>query len=197
MVITFTGPQCSGKTTLLKQMKQTRDIMDRFFYIDEVTRLVKREFNVDINEEGANDITQLLIINKELENLFKYKEELLWSNCEGIVHDRCLLDGLVYTEYFHERKLVGQQVWSQAMHYWNRFHSRYDIIFYPDPREIKLEDDGERSTDIMFRDAIIDKYENYYLNQFQWKDRIFRLKGTVEERMKQIKIVLNEHAIRQ
>jgi len=196
MVVTFTGPQCSGKTTLLKQMKQTSGIMDRFYYIDEVTRLVKREFSVAINEEGANDITQLLILNKELENLFKYKKELLWNSCEGVVHDRCLLDGLVYTEYFHEKKLVGQQIWSQAIHYWNRFHSKYDIIFYPDPHEIKLEGDGERSTDVEFRNAIIEKYENYYLNQFQWKDKVFRLKGTVEERMEQIKIVLNEHAIR-
>ena len=103
MIITFTGPQCSGKTTLLKQMKRTSGIMDRFFYIDEVTRLVKREFSVDINEEGANDITQLLIISKELENLFKYKKELLWDRCEGIVHDRCLMDGFLYTDYFHDK----------------------------------------------------------------------------------------------
>ena len=79
MNITFTGPQCSGKTTLLKQMKYTSGLLDRFYYIDEVTRLVKREFCVSINEEGANDITQLLIVNKELENLFKYKKELLWA----------------------------------------------------------------------------------------------------------------------
>jgi len=190
MNITFTGPQCSGKTTLLKQMKQTSGIMDQFFYIDEVTRLVKREFNVPINEEGANDITQLLILNKELENLFKYNYEL-WPRCRGNVHDRCLLDGLVFTEYFYEKKLVSQQVWSQALNYWNKFHSKYDIIFYPDPYEIKLEDDGERSTDVEFRNAIIDKYENYYLNQFQWKDKIVRLKGTVEERMSMIKSVVD------
>lgn len=197
MNITFTGPQCSGKTTLLKQMKQTSGLMDHFYYIDEVTRLVKREFSVDINEEGANDITQLLIINKELENLFKYKKELLWDRCEGVVHDRCLLDGLVFTEYFYSKGLVSQAVWAQALGYWYRFHTKYDIIFYPDPHEITLEDDGERSTNKEFRDAIIDKYENYYLNQFQWKERVFKLKGTVEERMEQIKIVLNEHISRQ
>jgi thymidylate kinase len=196
MNITFTGPQCSGKTTLLKQMKQEGGIIGQFYYIDEVTRLVKREFVVDINEEGANDITQLLIINKELENLIKHKKELLWGSCEGVVHDRCLLDGLVYTEYFYEKKLVSQQVLNQAIYYWYRFHSKYDIIFYPDPHEIKLEDDGERSTDIEFRDAIIDKYENYYLNQLQWKDRVVKLKGTVEERIKHIKIVLNEYNTR-
>ena len=192
MNITFTGPQSSGKTTLLKQMKQTSGIMDQFFYIDEVTRLVKREYNVKINEEGANDVTQLLIINKELENLFKYDYEL-WPRCKGNVHDRCLLDGLVYTEYFYNKKLVSQQVWTQAIFYWNRFHSKYDIIFYPDPRDVELVDDGERSTDKQFRDNIIDLYENYYLNQFQWKDRVHWLKGTVDERMEQIKIVLEKH----
>lgn len=196
MNITFTGPQCSGKTTLLKQMKQTSGIMDQYFYIDEVTRLVKREFSVSINEEGANDITQLLILNKELENLFKYNYKLLWPGCRGAVHDRCLLDGLVFTEYFYSKGLVSQTVWSQALNYWNRFHIKYDIIFYPDPHEINLEDDGERSTDIAFRNAIIDKYEGYYLNQFQWKEKIHILKGTVEERMEQIKIVLNEHYTR-
>jgi len=190
MNITFTGPQCSGKTTLLKQMRQTRGIMDQFFYIDEVTRLVKREFNVGINEEGANDVTQLLIINKELENLFKYNYEM-WPGYRGAVHDRCLLDGLVFTEYFYEKKLVSLQIWSQALSYWNRFHSKYDIIFYPDPHEIKLEDDGERSNNAEFRNAIIEKYETYYLNQFQWKDRIVRLKGTVQERLDKIKSILD------
>ena len=193
MNITFTGPQCSGKTTLLKQMKYTSGLLDRFYYIDEVTRLVKREFCVSINEEGANDITQLLIVNKELENLFKYKKEFLWDRCEGVVHDRCLLDGLVFTEYFYEKKLVSQSTWSQALHYWYTYNNRYDIIFYPDPSDVELIDDGERSIDKAFRDAIIDKYENYYLNQFQWKDKVFRLKGTVEDRMEQIKIVLNEY----
>lgn len=196
MNITFTGPQCSGKTTLLKQMKHTSGLMDQFFYIDEVTRLVKREFSVDINEEGANDVTQLLIVNKELENLFKYKKELLWDKCEGVVHDRCLLDGLVFTEYFYDKKLVSQSTWAQALHYWYTYQSKYDIIFYPDPSDVPLTDDGERSIDKQFRDAIIDKYESYYLHQFQWKDRVYRLKGTVEERMEQIKIVLNEHCSR-
>ena len=196
MNITFTGPQCSGKTTLLKRMKTERGIIDKFWYIDEVTRLVKREFHVDINESGANDVTQMLIINKELENLFKFKKELLWDNCQGIVHDRCLLDGLVFSEYFYYKKLISQPVYDQALRYWYRFHDKYDIIFYPDPHDLVLEDDGERSTNVEFRNAIIDKYENYYLNQFQWKDRVHILKGTVEERMEHIKIVLNEHGIR-
>jgi thymidylate kinase len=195
MNITFTGPQCSGKTTLLKKMKAgdcSQWIGNQFFYIDEVTRLVKREFNVNINEDGANDITQLLIINKELENLFRAD---ILSSFKGVIHDRCLMDGFLYTDYFHDKKLVSDNVWMQSMWYWLRFHTKYDIIFYPDPADVTLVDDGERSTNNEFRIAMIEKFD-HYIKQWQWKDRVFRLKGTVEERMEQIKIVLNEHATR-
>lgn len=194
MNITFTGPQCSGKTTLLKTMRYGGGIFDKFFYINEVTRKIRDECNIPINEEGANDITQLLIINEELKNLFTCGSMGDW--CKGVVHDRCLLDGLIYTEYFYDKKLVSQPIYDQALRYWYRFHDKYDIIFYPDPHDLTLEDDGERSINVEFRNAIIDKYENYYLNQFQWKEKIFILKGTVEQRMEQIKIVLNEYSTR-
>ena len=194
MNITFTGPQCSGKTTLLKTMRYGGGIFDKFFYIDEVTRKIRDECNVPINEEGASDITQLLIINEELKNLFTCGSMGDW--CKGVVHDRCLLDGLVFTEYFYSKRLVTQQVWQQAVHYWYRFYSMYDIIFYPDPHEISLVDDGERSTDNEFRSAIIRLYEDHYLNQSSWKDKVTILKGTVEERMEQIKIKLHEQGIR-
>jgi len=194
MNITFTGPQCSGKTTLLKLMRGSGGVFDKFFYINEVTRKIRDECNVPINEEGANDITQLLIINEELKNLFSCGSMGGW--CKGTVHDRCLLDGLVYTEYFYDKKLISQYVLAQALQYWHKFYTKYDIIFYPDPKEIELVDDGERSINAEFRNAIIDKYENYYLNQSQWKEKVIILKGTVEERMEQIKIKLYEQGIR-
>ena len=195
MNITFTGPQSSGKTTLLKTMRSSGGIFDKFFYINEVTRKIRDECNIPINEEGANDITQLLIINEELKNLFNNSNMDNW--CRGTVHDRCLLDGLIYTEYFHEKKLVSQSVYEQAHRYWYKFYDKYDIIFYPSPHDVQLQDDGERSTNIEFRNAIINKYENYYLNQFQWKEKVTILKGTVEERMEQVKIKLHEQGIRQ
>jgi len=194
MNITFTGPQCSGKTTLLKTMRSSGGIFDKFFYINEVTRKIRDECNVPINEEGASDVTQLLIINEELKNLFTCGSMGGW--CKGTVHDRCLLDGLVYTEYFFEKGRVSRLSYDQAKNYWHNFFTKYDIIFYPNPHEINLVSDGERSIDIEFRDAIIDKYENYYLNQHPWRERVVFLKGTVEERMEQIKIKLHEQGIR-
>jgi len=189
--ITFTGPQSSGKTTLLKKMRYSGGIFDKFFYIDEVTRKIRDECNISINEDGASDITQLLIINEELKNLFNCGSMGNW--CKGTVHDRCLLDGLVYTEYFNDKQMVSDFVLQTAMRYWHRFYRKYDIIFYPSPHDVQLIDDGERSTSAEFRNAIIDKYENYYLQQYQWKDRIVILKGTVEERLEAIKIKINEY----
>lgn len=194
MNITFTGPQSSGKTTLLKTMRYSGGIFDKFFYIDEVTRKIRDECNIPINEEGANDITQLLIINEELKNLFTCGNMGDW--CRGTVHDRCLLDGLVYTEYFYKKKLVSYQVWTQAHWYWQKYHNKYDIIFYPNPHDVGLIDDGERSVNEEFRNSIIELYENHWLKQFEWKDRIVILKGTVEERIEQIKIKLNEYISR-
>jgi hypothetical protein len=176
----------------MKEEESIKWLGDRFFYIDEVTRLVKREFNVSINEEGANDITQLLIINKELENLFRAD---ILSSCKGAVHDRCLMDGFLYTDYFHDKKLVSDNVWMQSMWYWLRYHTKYDIILYPDPTDVILIDDGERSVDQNFRNIMIEKFE-HYIKQSQWKDRVYRLKGTIEERMNQIKLIINEHTTR-
>jgi hypothetical protein len=163
-------------------------------YIDEVTRLIKREHGVDINEAGANDITQTLILNKEFENLFyNYKG----FNFQGILHDRCLMDGMVYTSYFARDRLNDFPVSnSLGLMYYVNYINKYDHIFYPSPYDVPLVDDGERSTNKEFRDAIIDKYENFWLSDERLKGKVTILKGTVEERMEAIKIKLNEYGIR-
>lgn len=192
MIFTFTGPQCSGKTTLLKKCKEYYG--SKLCYIDEVTRLIKREHGVDINEAGANDVTQTLILNKEYENLFyNYKG----FGFQGILHDRCLMDGMVFTSYFATDRLNDFPVSNSLglMYYVNHIH-RYDHIFYPSPHDVPLVDDGERSVNKEFRDAIIDSYENCWLKDKRLKGKVTILKGTVEDRMEAIKIKLNEYAIR-
>jgi len=59
MIFTFTGPQCSGKSTLLQKCKELYG--NKLYYVEEVTRLIKREHNVSINESAAADTTQILI----------------------------------------------------------------------------------------------------------------------------------------
>jgi thymidylate kinase len=181
MIVSFSGVQSSGKTTLLKACKEIYD--DRFEFIDEVTRLVKREFNVPINEEGTG-LTQCLITNKHIENVLRFREK-------DVILDRCILDGLCYTGYLHLEGTVPKWVFDYTKNVFKKLISQYDIIFYTDPYDVALVDDGERSTDIEFRNKMIETFEQAI---FSYKDilqdKLFRLKGTVEERMEDIKIRL-------
>ena len=67
MKIGFTGPQCSGKSTLLEKCKEYYG--DKFEYVDEVTRPLARE-GFKINE-GGNDATQKAIIDAHVSNIQK------------------------------------------------------------------------------------------------------------------------------
>ena len=45
-------------------------LLTSFEFIPEVTRLVKREYEVPINEDG-DDMTQMLIMTEHIRNIFK------------------------------------------------------------------------------------------------------------------------------
>ena len=68
MLISFTGAQSTGKTTLLNEFKKLN--LDNWNYVDEVTRKVGRMGHV-INEHGDN-ITQLFILKEHLVYLIHY-----------------------------------------------------------------------------------------------------------------------------
>jgi thymidylate kinase len=182
MIVSFSGCQSSGKTTLLKLCKEIYS--DRYEFVDEVTRLVKREFNVPINEQGTG-LTQCLITNKHIENVLRFRET------KGAIFDRCILDGLCYTGYLHIEGSVPGWVFDYTKNVFKKLISQYDVIFYTDPYDVALVDDGERSVDVEFRNKMIETFEQAIISYDDLlKDKIVRLKGTVEERMEAIKIRL-------
>jgi len=182
MLISFSGVQSSGKTTLLKACKEIYS--DRFEFVDEVTRLVKREFNVPINEEGTG-LTQCLITNKHIENVLRFRET------KGAILDRCILDGLCYTGYLHIESSVPKWVFEYTKNVFKKLITQYDIIFYTDPYDVALIDDGERSTNVEFRNKMIETFEQAIISYNDLlENKLVRLKGTVEERMEAIKIKL-------
>jgi thymidylate kinase len=183
MIISFTGPQCTGKTTLLRACKEIYS--DRYDFVDEVTRLVKRQFGVQINEAG-NDLTQCLIINKHIEN------SLMSSEKQGIILDRCILDGLCYTGYLYIENKISKWVMDYAKGVYFKIIDKIDYIIYPDPSDVELVDDGERSIDVDFRNKMIETFETVIDGAYgcNIKNKIVRVKGTVEERMEAIKLVL-------
>jgi len=181
MIISFTGAQSTGKTTLLNSIKDLNPYLDS---IDEVTRRIKREYNLPINEDGG-DITQTMIMSDHIANIFrKYDSD--------VIFDRCALDGVVYTQWLYNKGKVSKEILQWAKKIYNTLIDKYDAIFVTSPEDVPLVDDGERSVDIDFRDEIIDIF-NMYIDDMKIYSRevnLFVVEGSVEDRMKYIKNVL-------
>ena len=181
-LFTFTGAQSTGKTTLLKKVKELYP--NRFDYVDEITRRIKR-FGVPINNEAKSyNLTQSLIINDHLVNFTKVFEESD-ENVRDLLLDRCIVDGYIYTKYFYRHGKVSYKIFEFAEYWFKELTPKYDVIFYTNPGDVKLVDDGERSIDAKFREEIIDLYEREFLDKY---DNICILKGSVEERLEIMKI---------
>jgi thymidylate kinase len=181
MRVSFTGAQSTGKTTLLNKCKE---VYKDYKFVDEVTRYVRKTYDVKINEIGGTE-TQLYILAEHIKNHLRADENLIL--------DRCILDGYVYTKY----QVVNGKVSEQVLHAFNGVYSilmdKLDYIFYTDPTDVKLVNDGERSVDYKFREDIIAMFEDLitYKMSPTNREKIVRLSGTVEERMEIIGENLN------
>ena len=173
MIVSFTGAQSTGKTTLLNTLVyHNKDVT----FVEEVTRRVKRLYDVPINEDGG-DVTQFLIMADHLQNLFsKNKSDLT-------VFDRCALDGVVYTRWLQLQGMVSQEVYSACCKVYDAVIDKYDVIFYTDPADVELIDDGERSVNKQFRDDIIKMFDE----KLKELDNVVVLSGGVEERLETVK----------
>lgn len=178
MIITFTGAQSSGKSTLLSKMKE-----DMFFsswsFEPEITRSLKEKYGLAINEAGDN-FTQCVTINSHVDIYLRNKDK----NC---IFDRCAIDALVYTTYQYYTKKIDKELCEYAEYVCTKLMSKYDIIFYTDPN-IPLVDDGVRSVNVEFRNKIILLFE-FYLEHFM-PTNVVKLSGNIDERYSLIKTTI-------
>jgi len=185
-IISFTGAQSTGKTTLLKMMKENNNEKN-YYFIDEVTRALDKDV-FEINNTADNyNLTQSFIINSHLDNFYVQSSYL---KEQDLILDRCIVDGYIYTYYMYENGKVSHNVLKFAEHWFREMISLYDFIFYTDPKDVELVDDGTRSTDIRFRNDIIELYDRYIFGQHY--DNIHVISGSVEERMSNIEFLLEE-----
>lgn len=176
MIISFSGAQSTGKSTLLSALQKK---VPEWEYIPEVTRLVKREYDLPINEDG-NDLTQLMIMGEHLRNAYAKRDKT-------VVLDRCSLDGLVYTHWLcSEKKITTANTYLYARSIFTKTINKYDLIFYTSPEDVPVVDDGERSVNIKFRNEIIETFERFIKSEEVPSHKLVRLRGTVEQRMEQI-----------
>lgn len=187
MIVSFTGAQSTGKTTLLNNV---RDLNPTLNFVDEVTRRIKREYDLPINE-GGGDITQSMIMTDHIANLYRRYDGF------DVVLDRCAMDGVVYTHWLYNHGKVSKSTLMWAKKVYEELVSKYDVIFYTSPWGVPLVDDGERSSDIEFREEILKLFDDYIyaLIVDGRAGNIFTVEGTVEERMIFIKKVLDKKGL--
>jgi len=185
MIVSFSGAQSTGKTTLLNHLSSWNNDLK---FVPEVTRLVKREYNLPINEDGT-DVTQMMIMSEHLRNA--YNKEYAESN---VIMDRCSLDGIVYTHWLCDNKALNMQTYTFTQNVFSKTIGKYDIIFYTSPDDVLLEDDGERSANVKFRSEIIKLFADYMSSLSNLdRDKIVILKGSVQDRLITIKNTLKLH----
>jgi nicotinamide riboside kinase len=177
MKIAFTGAQSTGKTTLLEAIKQNEQFRYKYEFIDEITRRMIKK-GLKINEAGSNT-TQLLIMNEHIKNVLY----------ENAIMDRCVLDGVVYTDWLYHQGNLEKWVFDYAVNVFTHYKNRYDYIFYLKP-EFPIVDDGTRSINTQFRDEIVDIFEHYVTLV---DIPVISLTGTVANRLETFYNTINNH----
>ena len=191
MIFSFTGAQSTGKTTLLEHLKCNNLGNHSFEFIPEVTRLVKREYEVPINE-GGDDMTQMLIMTEHIRNIYKGRTDNLIRSVNKIL-DRCALDGIVYSHYLLDKGKINRTTYDACDLIYRKLRNEYDVIFYTSPDDVELVDDGERSIDKHFREDIIGLFDMYLQYSIIEKGpRVVYLEGSVKERLETIKSTLDK-----
>jgi len=170
MKIGISGAQSVGKTTLLNALRSEKKFKD-YTVCDEVTRRVK-SYGLPINE-GGTDLTQQLIMQEHIVNAFMYTD---------IIADRTVLDGLVYTDYLYSQNSVSLKMLQYTIQVFEKVQPYYDIQFYIIP-EFSIQNDGVRSNDILFRDKIVELFNNTIK---KYKIPVINLTGSVRERVEQV-----------
>jgi nicotinamide riboside kinase len=193
-LISFSGAQSTGKTTLLNKLRDANYDNSSVTFVPEVTRVIHRDYDLPINE-GAGSLTQLLVNAHHVENIYK-KEP---NHIEVKILDRCILDGFIYTRFLQNKDQndlllnyvdgVSRELCGDLIH-------KYDIIFHTSHRDVELIDDGQRSVNVEFRDTIINMFDIYVdFCRDKYKANIITLSGTVEERLQQIDAALKARGI--
>ena len=190
MIFSFTGAQSTGKTTLLNHLHKCNGDYP-FEFVPEVTRLVMRDYEMPINENG-DDLTQMLIMTEHVRNVYRNKANNLIRGMHQIF-DRCALDGIVYSLWLQHNDKISRRCYDACDLIYEELKDKYDIIFYTSPDDVKLVADGERSINAKFRSDIINTF-NIFLDR-GYDGKVVILKGNVEERLETIKSALAEHNI--
>jgi nicotinamide riboside kinase len=173
MRIGITGTQSTGKTTLVKALQELPEFQDYHFATERSKYL--RDLGIPLNTDST--------VRGQFVFMAERASELMYDN---LITDRTIWDVCAFTlsaksiSWYYKQSLI--EAASSLMSY-------YDIVFYINPENIEIEDNGVRETDSQYRNDI--NYAIVELLQQYKPNKLIEIKGTTEERIQQIKEALN------
>ena len=174
MKIGFCGTMSVGKTTLVNVLKELPDFKDYTFRTERSKYLM--EMGIPLNTDSTYK-GQLVFAAERAAELMQ----------ENIITDRTIVDVMAFSNLSTSMKEHEKFHLNSAL-----FHliEEYDILFYVSPEGVEIEDNGVRETDANYRRAI-DKEIKLIIQMH--RSSAPTIKGTIEERIKQVKNTLAQY----
>jgi nicotinamide riboside kinase len=174
MKIGFCGTMSVGKTTLVNALKELPEFKSYKFRTERSKYLM--EMGIPLNTDST--LKGQLVFSAER------AAELMQEN---IITDRTIVDVIAFAN-LSESMTSGEKFYLGATI--QPLMYEYDILFYVSPEGVEIEDNGVRETNADYRMAI-DKEIKSIIGMH--RSNTPTIKGTVEERIKQVKNIVAQY----
>tara|TARA_B110000240_G_C13281379_1_gene360223 strand:- start:172 stop:690 length:519 start_codon:yes stop_codon:yes gene_type:complete len=171
MRIGFCGTMSVGKTTLVNALQELPEFKDYHFRTERSKYLM--EMGIPLNTDSTLK-GQLVFAAERAAELMQ----------EKIITDRTIVDVMAFASLSTSMSEAEKYFINATI---QPLMNEYDVLFYVSPEGVEIEDNGVRETNAEYRDAI-DKQIKSTIRMHS--SNIITIKGTVEERIAQIKNAL-------
>jgi len=174
MRIGFCGTMSVGKTTLVKALQELPEFKDYHFRTERSKYLM--EMGIPLNTDSTYK-GQLIFTAERAAELMQ----------EKIITDRTIIDVMAFSNLSTSMKKHEKFFLSSAL---MPLINEYDVLFYVSPEGVEIEDNGVRETNSEYRMAV-DREIRSIIGMH--RNSAITIKGTVEERIKQVKNAVSQY----